>query len=534
MTQLPGGPEQSIEQRLTDTKGSNMGVVTDVRSRDTETDGEVVSNHEVDVKLRSGEKKPNLPVHVNRIGEARVPAVGDFVEVSYLSGASSTGYISGFAYSDEQRAPLAREGHWRQRFGSGEFNMFLESEPKDHSGVDKDFDTNLKRNPEEVLRLAAKTNGLADPHAKIELDTSGDAPVLRTVGPDDEGLTVDANNGSFTLANDNGYGIESIPTHKDTVTIGDTNVDTEFITRPILSLPGPSFTIDFDSDTLDTFSLKDINQNGVLHSDNEFYVTNVTDPFSNPMLLVDFNTKNFGLRNNENIGIRSTFSRQELDIGAQETITPPNNVIAIDNFDTVYNEDFDGGISLEQRQTFAMDFDAREFFLQDNETHGLVKDNDEIILGQLDFGTAQIADYDSDWGRVKLYSGRAELLNDIDRGFYTEYDPSLSDTDFVAVGEEFPTTAQLYLDYGASTPTFRLQGESGYGIDSDGNGIVTISNVNPNDSKSMGIEFNFNDGSFKIVDGNGYGIESDGDGSFTWYSRDITHVQDTNGGPLSL
>lgn len=170
------GPNKSYEQTESQPRRGNLGVVTDVVDRDGEADR--FTNHEVNVLLiREDEELRNLPVHVNHMGHVRTPAVGDFVEVSYLTGKTQSAYVSDFAYSDEQRAPLARAGHWRHRFGEDPPYLFLEAEPTDHESVDKDFDSAVQSNPPETVRMAIKQDGLSDPSLAIELDASGSEPV---------------------------------------------------------------------------------------------------------------------------------------------------------------------------------------------------------------------------------------------------------------------------------------------------------------------------------------------------------------------
>lgn len=170
--------EQYKETEQTARRGS-MGLVTKVIERDGEA--QEFTNHEVNVQLISrDEELKALPVHVGRMGQVRTPATGDFVEVSYLSGKTQSAYVSDFAYSRQQRAPLARAGHWRHRFGEEDTSdpfLFLEAEPSDHQGVAKDFDSHVKSNPPDVLRMGVKEDGLSDPSLAIELDTSGSDPV---------------------------------------------------------------------------------------------------------------------------------------------------------------------------------------------------------------------------------------------------------------------------------------------------------------------------------------------------------------------
>lgn len=177
---MPREPvDTQYEQTEQTARRGNVGLVTKVIERDGES--EMFTNHECNVQLISrDEELKALPIHVGRMGCIRVPAKGDFVEVSYLSGKTQSAYVSDFAYSDQQRAPLGRQGHWRHRFGEEDDTdpfMFLESEPSDHQGVDKDFDTHVKSNPPDVLRMGVKEDGMSDPSMAIELDTSESEPI---------------------------------------------------------------------------------------------------------------------------------------------------------------------------------------------------------------------------------------------------------------------------------------------------------------------------------------------------------------------
>lgn len=141
-------------------RNSEMGVVTKVFAHDSSDDN---SNHEVNVRLTTGiQEFRRIPVHVGRSGESYVPQEDDFVEVSFLHGTTQKPYVSGFAYDVEQRAPLGKPGHYRQRFGDSSPYLFVEAEPSDHS-----------EGPPDVVRIAKKSDGLSDPTDEIVLDDSG-------------------------------------------------------------------------------------------------------------------------------------------------------------------------------------------------------------------------------------------------------------------------------------------------------------------------------------------------------------------------
>jgi len=137
-----------------------IGVVTNVRAHDDPNDQ---SNHEVNVRLvNRDEEFRRVPVHTGRVGEVVVPEQGDLVEVSFLNSRTQRPYVASFAYSGDNRAPLARSGHWRQRFGDSAPYLFVEAENQDHSA-----------GPPDTVRLAKKQDGLSDPTTAIEIDDSG-------------------------------------------------------------------------------------------------------------------------------------------------------------------------------------------------------------------------------------------------------------------------------------------------------------------------------------------------------------------------
>lgn len=46
-------------------------------------------------------------------------------------------------------------------------------------------------------------------------------------------------------------------------------------------------------------------------------------------------------------------------------------------------------------------------------------------------------------------------------------------------------------------------------------------------TNTMGAKFDFDNDTFRLIDGKGYGIVSDGNGDFTWYNKNVTHINGT-------
>lgn len=180
------------------------GFVTKVHEHTGEEDQ--ISNHEVNVQTSNqAEEFKKVPVHTDHNGSIYVPQVNDMVELGFLQSKTQRPFVSNVVYTNEQRAPLARSGHFRRRFdGPEDSDLFLEAEKRDHSAGDPD-----------TVRLAVKEDGLSDPVARIEVDLSGSDPVLRLTrgeeeqGNTDMGLELDFGSGEFKLGDGSGFGIVS-------------------------------------------------------------------------------------------------------------------------------------------------------------------------------------------------------------------------------------------------------------------------------------------------------------------------------------
>lgn len=193
---------------------SVLGVVTNVFPR-TSSGDEI--NHQVNVQaINQQEEFREIPVHVNRYGNANVPNVGDPVEVDFLGSVSQEPYVSSFIHTLQNKAPLAEEGHFRYRFGDSGPYLFIEAEPRDHGGTSTTFDGHDSSNPIDTIRMALKSDGLSDPDARIEIDDSGSGqPTIRMVrgkeeqGAEDMGIELDFETGEFKIGDGSGYGIVS-------------------------------------------------------------------------------------------------------------------------------------------------------------------------------------------------------------------------------------------------------------------------------------------------------------------------------------
>lgn len=138
------------------------GFVTKVFEHDGTEDQ--ISNHEVNVQLAGrAEEMKRIPVHTDHNGSIYVPQKNDMVEIGFLKSKTQRPYVANVVYTDENRAPLARSGHFRRRFGpDGGPYLFIEAEPSDHSAGDPD-----------VVRMGKKPDGLSDPTTSVEINDSG-------------------------------------------------------------------------------------------------------------------------------------------------------------------------------------------------------------------------------------------------------------------------------------------------------------------------------------------------------------------------
>ena len=64
---------------------------------------------------------------------------------------------------------------------------------------------------------------------------------------------------------------------------------------------------------------------------------------------------------------------------------------------------------------------------------------------------------------------------------------------------------------------------------------IELNKLDGSDSEATwGMKFDMKTGEVKLVDPNGYGIVSDGEGNFKWHYKSIDHIEEPDGGSLSL
>jgi len=179
---------------------SVTGFVTKVFEHDGTEDQ--ISNHEVNVQLAGrAEEMKRIPVHTDHNGSIYVPQKNDMVEIGFLKSKTQRPYVANVIYTDKNRAPLARSGHFRREFGpdSGE-KLYIEAEKDDHSAGDPN-----------LVRIAKKSDGLSDPSTEIVLDDSGSETQVRVhtdgnieVQETDNGTTISLKDGTIDITEGTG------------------------------------------------------------------------------------------------------------------------------------------------------------------------------------------------------------------------------------------------------------------------------------------------------------------------------------------
>lgn len=214
------------------TKNPIIGEVTQVYEHLGEDDD---SNFEVDVKMRGGtEEEQRIPVENPGSGAVDVPKNGDKVIINYRKNGSKP-YVSEIAYSTQDRPPVGKAGMWRREFISAlesqgdntptdQGSLFVTGYTKyDGNVASEDKDSLVPQ--ESLVRLAKRENKIADPTkedfvpAKVELyDSPKDDESHITIEIQMEdgnttdatwGLKFDIKQGTFTLVDPDGFGIEA-------------------------------------------------------------------------------------------------------------------------------------------------------------------------------------------------------------------------------------------------------------------------------------------------------------------------------------
>jgi len=138
-------------------------------------------------------------VATDHAGHAFVPEVDDYVVVDFTKGEGTEPIVVGASPTKSNRAPNARAGHWRHEWGNGDERLYLEAQPADNSA-----------GAPELIRLAVKSDGLSEAITELTVDTSGSGHTVTVdVGDDEQGIHFDNSDGSFTLLDAGGFGIES-------------------------------------------------------------------------------------------------------------------------------------------------------------------------------------------------------------------------------------------------------------------------------------------------------------------------------------
>jgi len=150
-------------------------------------------------------------VATDHAGHAFVPEVDDYVVVDFTKGEGTEPIVVGASPTRSNRAPNARAGQWRHEWGSGDERLYLEAQPADNSA-----------GTPELIRLAVKSDGLSEPITELVLNTSGDSHTISAdVGDDAQQLLLEGSNGSFTLEDADGFGVNSDGSGLVTVYVGD-------------------------------------------------------------------------------------------------------------------------------------------------------------------------------------------------------------------------------------------------------------------------------------------------------------------------
>lgn len=217
------------------------------------------SNFEVDVIFDGGaSEERSVPYNGSFSGQMAPPRVGDKVVIGYYEGEKKQPFIMDIVYTATDRAPLGRAGMYRDVYESdtspvGDGDIYLtryteyDKNPAlfaENPEVDKENQKDL--NPERTTIQIAKQADTPDPPIEADIDMRMemvDAPADNTArvrlsgsqidGDDSQGLSVeldfksgearltaenangefgvklDSKNGTFTLIDENGYGIES-------------------------------------------------------------------------------------------------------------------------------------------------------------------------------------------------------------------------------------------------------------------------------------------------------------------------------------
>ena len=150
-------------------KAPTPGRVTKVYEK-TDNDLET-GNIEVNVLTNDdGHEFRRVPVlATDHHGHISVPEVGEHVLVDFTLGRGRQPIVVGAGFTDEDRAPHARAGHWRHEWGEeGEKQLYLEAEPSDGSAGEPD-----------VVRFGIKQDGTSEPTTEVAVDNTDSDTTIR-------------------------------------------------------------------------------------------------------------------------------------------------------------------------------------------------------------------------------------------------------------------------------------------------------------------------------------------------------------------
>ena len=227
MTEFDRNQKTQIEHEIQkNVKWPKIGQVTRVYEHVGANDD---SNFEVDVAFDAGTKEERrCPVETPGPNTIDVPRVGDTVIIEYRDTGRKP-YVSTVVYTSSDRPPIGRAGMWRREVASGDSpagsgDLYVTA----HTRFDGNPATTAKDqlSPEaSLIRLAKEDSDIPEPTArsdtpaKIELydapsenDSHISVEINRVGGSSSDatwGMKFDIVDGSFTIADANGFGIES-------------------------------------------------------------------------------------------------------------------------------------------------------------------------------------------------------------------------------------------------------------------------------------------------------------------------------------
>lgn len=206
---------------------SRIGRVVSVYEH-TESDDD--TNFEVDVLFpQEDTQHRQIPIQSSNNDSIAIPKVGDKVLVEYRRGETNMPIARNFVYTNKDRPPVGRAGMWRQRFeaadGSpaGDGNIHLTGYTSYDGDPSEDDKTTIE--PTETWLQIAKHGDEdtppEDPPLKIEVydspssenDAAHVSIELNNVDGSNSsatwGMKFDLKDGSMTMLDGEGYGIES-------------------------------------------------------------------------------------------------------------------------------------------------------------------------------------------------------------------------------------------------------------------------------------------------------------------------------------